>query len=144
MIKYKRLTQANVGWQKSPADIIRNIEVLHYLVKNGFDADKGVLHDDIDLNYGRDFLTENKEYDIVVLHYIFNGNPYFDLSQKGFFKTSSKHDVENWKIRLLNTKAKLIFAYGTSTEVGLEYIGTIPGYKIDFVTRGVVYIHENR
>jgi len=78
----------------------------------------GKKHDFIDLLDGRDFLSEDNEYDIVILHMINSeGN-----------RLSSLHSSSNWKTRLKSTGAKYIFCFGGGSEVNHKYLGMINGY----------------
>lgn len=102
-------------------------------------AIKGAKVDFIDLRYGRDFLKEKHEYDVVILCYIFqmtqeehSRDPLYKLTKNNpTYKTSPLHSEENWRKRLESTGAQeiLIFGYDTRSEVTGEYVGTLPGYE---------------
>lgn len=81
--------------------------------------------DYIDLNDNRDFLKENKTYDIVILHHIYEPGRVRDASP---FRISPVHNRQNWIKRLHSTGAKYIFAYGDIDEVSGRWLGSIAGY----------------
>jgi len=97
-------------------------------------AHKLLYHDNrdddfIDLNDGRDFLAENKSYDIVVLHMIYSpSQPYHRMYEPGIFIISTQHSSENWCRRLISTGAKYIFTFGDGDEVNGRYLGHLSGY----------------
>jgi hypothetical protein len=106
--------------------------VWEWLDRFGF-GDMMINTDDdfIDLHDGRDFLQENAEYDIVILHSVYNPVDYHRKSYEGqssIFRVSPLHDRENWVNRLMNTGAKYIFTFGSGSEVDGEFLGEIPGY----------------
>jgi hypothetical protein len=82
--------------------------------------------DFINLAQGRDFLEEQETYDVVILCWVFGPTTY--RGTEGWFNVSKKHTPEEWKARLIATGAKYIFAFGNKTEVGGNYLGSIPGY----------------
>ena len=95
-------------------------------------------HDYIDLNKGRDFLKEGNTYDFVLLEYVYLG---ITRNQKeGYFAQSNLQTPENWRKRLQNTNAKVIFAFGSWTEVSGSYIGNIPGYEKRDISSGSIYV----
>lgn len=88
--------------------------------------------DHVELDMGRDFLLENRQYDLVILHHIYAA-PYGHGNAGGghgvgLFRTSPNHSPEEWRTRLSNCGAKYIFAFGGSTEVSGDYLGNIPMY----------------
>jgi hypothetical protein len=108
---------------------------------------KDRINDFIDLIDNRDFLRENEEYDIVVLCYIFYMQSKDD--QRKFFKRiiSSKWRVsdlstpDNWKDRLIKTKAQRIIAIGEKSEIAADYLDNICGYdknQYKFNTKNVL------
>lgn len=97
--------------------------------------------DFINLAQGRDFLEEQGTYDIVILCWVFGPTTY--RGTEGGLNVSKKHTSEEWKTRLTATGAKYIFAFGDETEVGGEYLGSIPGYHINIVSSSAtVYSRE--
>ena len=82
--------------------------------------------DVINLNEGRDFLSEQETYDIVILCWIFGR---ILPNATGMFNVSKQHNPEEWRSRLASSGAKYIFAFGNKTEVGGSYLGEIPGYQ---------------
>lgn len=93
------------------------------------------VDDFVDLNDGRDFLEENKRYDIVILHMVYSPddpihNSYrFHPQSQSPFRTSRLHTREAWRRRLASTGAKYIFTFGDYDEVSGFYLGAIPGYE---------------
>ena len=106
----------------------------------------GLKVDCIDLSMGRDFLKEGERYDLVVLNYIFRADgidptkgPHPILQEyinelrpndPYFFKVSTNHTKDNWRRRLLATKAETILTFGGNaySEVDGEWLGELPGY----------------
>lgn len=85
--------------------------------------------DHIDLNNGRDFLTEKEIYDVVIVHNIYQCNNAPILSAGDFAK--SKLDCEEaWRKRLASTQAKYIFTFGDWTEVSYYTLKDISGYEV--------------
>ena len=87
------------------------------------------VHDYIDLNEGRDFLTEDETYGIVILHYLYNPPIKEEIKETGFFAISPFHTKERWQKRIVSTNAKHVFAIGSFGEVGGEYLGALDGYS---------------
>jgi hypothetical protein len=122
---------AFVGWTDPEDDfsiLIDCYEILKPL--------KITRHDFIDLNKGRDFLKEDKTYDIIVLIYIFLYSSE-EMKDDGLYhpndpltKTSPLHTKENWRKRLLASQAKdiLIFGLYEDSEITGKYIGNLSGY----------------
>ena len=101
-----------------------------WLIKNDSNySSESFVHDYIDLNEGRDFLTENETYGIVILHYLYNPPFKEEIKETGFFAISPFHTKEKWKERIVSTNAKHIFAIGSFGEVGGEYLGSLVGYS---------------
>lgn len=68
----------------------------------------GVTQDVVNLLYGRDFLTESKTYDVVLVHDTFPiNNPLVGVQ---VFKDpiSQHHSLWQWGLRLVTTEARLI------------------------------------
>lgn len=102
-----------------------------------FDLNK-IKNDIINLKYGRDFLKERFQYDIVILHSILDVNLPKMYGNK--LLTSNKHNINSWKKRLISTKAKYIFVcQGQPFSLN---IGELTGYCI--LQDGVVTIYEKR
>ncbi len=106
---YKRRTDGDIG---------RWLMALDWLMKN--DAlPTGFKHEVINLKYGRDFLTENNQYDIVVLHDIFDAGNKDIVSKipkrvRQAIETSPYSSNEWWRLRLEMTYAKYIFVFETA------------------------------
>jgi hypothetical protein len=125
-----------VGWSHSELDIpimLDTYKLLEPLNITKFDF--------VNLHQGRDFIKEDKIYDIVVLIYIFkwtkeqcqNDNLY--NKHDSSIKVSDIHTPENWRKRLLNTEAKeiLIFGYSDESEITGNYIGDLENYKMNLI-----------
>ena len=101
-----------------------------WLMKNDSSClSESLVHDYIDLNEGRDFLTEDKTYGIVILHYLYNPPFKEEIRETGFFAISPFHTKERWQERIVSTNAKHVFAIGSFGEVGGEYLGVLDGYS---------------
>lgn len=123
--------------------------VFRWLYENTEDDE--LLHYDnrrddfIDLNDGRDFLQENNDYDVVILHMVYSPP---DRSYIGkhdsIFNVSNLHNPRNWRRRLIATGAKYIFAFGDDDEVSGRYLGHLAGYRgpIDAGNYLSVYLKE--
>jgi hypothetical protein len=93
--------------------------------------------DEIDLSQGRDFLSENKKYEIIIVNYIFKyredeltRNELSQLDRQ--CRVSKDHSPQNWKCRLLATEAKtiILFSGPYDTEVDAYYIRHLTGYRL--------------
>jgi hypothetical protein len=123
----RQCSVAHVGHTGTLNDFKRIAEVIEWCGKHGQEIGKG---DFFNLSKGRDFLREDKKYEVVVLHFIFRG---------GFGVNNSKHPElglsplaswSNWRKRLVDSGAKWIFAYGGMAEVGGTYIVNLDGYRV--------------
>ena len=113
--------------------------IVDYFYKKHPDIELGrnVVMDYIDLNDGRDFLKENKKYNLVALMRVYHphigGQHSVRVSQQqtgdSMFKLSSDHTPEKWKNRLKSTNAEIIFVFGGWECVDADYLGSIPGYN---------------
>lgn len=102
----------------------------------------GIKHDYVDLNVGRDFLKENKTYDMVILGNIWHPDPGEVRLESGIFAVSPQHGISTWKRRLVGTKAEIIGVFGS--DLGGDQIGDLPGYtryRKDYMTS--VYVRNN-
>lgn len=121
---------AHVGHTKTLEDLTRIIKVVTWCLDNGYNPKKGT-NDYIELQHGRDFLIEKETYDIVILHFLFRGG--FAVAparlQCKELAYSPHASWASWRRRLVATRAKLIFAFGGSTEVSGSYLVDLPGYK---------------
>ena len=123
---------AFVGWTNPEDDL--NILLECYQILKPL---KLTSYDFINLNNGRDFLKENKRYDIVVLIYIFllsreeiiNAAPH--AINDPLTKVSELHTKKNWRQRLLDTEAReiLIFGLFEDSEISGRYIGELDNYR---------------
>lgn len=95
----------------------------------------------IDLRLNRDFLTENLNYDVVILCYIFSlsqteqkRDPLYEKIIKHDLsaRVSPLHSPKNWRKRLLETNAKniLIFGFSPMSEVTGHYIEELTNYQL--------------
>lgn len=104
-----------------------------------------IRQDCIDLNGNppRDFLTEHRQYDLVIFHNLWS--PLYGYPDSGGARTSSMHNPETWRKRLLNTKARYIFIFGADFNAP-DLENHIPGYRciyVGFETMFSVFIHDN-
>jgi hypothetical protein len=123
---------AHVGTLHTETDRTIDILVLDYLVRNhpNYLTDDAV-HDDINLQWGRDFLLEDKTYDIVTIQFLYSEcNEIPSNNQNPYLRGSPIHSPENWRKRLIATNADFIFAFGDFTEVNSLYFGTLEGYGL--------------
>jgi hypothetical protein len=89
--------------------------------------------DIVNLNHGRDFLTERRKYDAVILHSIFHPkikHAAETLDHPGT-RLSPHHSVERWRKRLCSTDARIIVVWELLPSVlhGWE-LDELDGYKI--------------
>jgi len=119
---------AHVGAFKrfSSNDVRRITVALHWLVTHKIELGKPV-HDIINLHYGRDFLRETLEYDIVIIHSVFS---HYFPAKSNDAGTSEMHDMPHWIDRLLSTKAKVIFLFSDQpNSLSDGHIGKLTGYQ---------------
>ena len=100
-------------------------------------------NDYIDLNNRRDFLAENKKYDIVIIKYVFDAPTKLGDHHKGFFGVSEHHSSKNWRYRILRSNAKVVFAFGGDTEISGFVLGDINGYKRYKISSGTIYVRSD-
>ena len=103
----------------------------------------------LDMGKKRDFLAETKTYDVVVLCMIFRYRPE-ELKQwekrcaapGEICETSPLHSKENWRNRLLATRASTILCFEYMAEVGYEYLGDIPGFTVHRNEKRMMTIYQ--
>lgn len=129
-------TIAHVGHTGTPADSLRLMEVITWMADNGYDLPYRPGSDFLDLRHGRDFLAEEKCYDVVVLHFLFRGGfgiP-FGVTMKGHqgkqLSTSPLATWSAWRRRLVASNALLVFAFGGLAEVSGTYLCNLNGYRV--------------
>jgi hypothetical protein len=118
---------ANVGHTKTPDDSARIIEAIEWMDDHNFTVPS--QSDFLDLSRGRDFLAEDKTYDVVILHYIYRGD-YESSKMKNGLSTSPLSTWGNWHKRLVSTQARLIFVFGGQSEIAGTFIADLSGYKV--------------
>ena len=123
------MTCAHVGSTESDSDHERTMDAEYHLMQAlGLEeVDLFAKADFISLDEGRDFLAEDKTYDVVILHHVYQHPGH---GNTGIHGTSTLHTAEAWRERLEKASADWIFAYGGSTEVSGGYLDTIPGYEM--------------
>ena len=135
-----------VGYVNSEHDITMKLRTLEYLLsKKIITNDTTIDEDQIDLNKGRDFLLENKCYDIVVVCYIYRYkvNNLIEEYHKEFTQ-SPRHTWVRWCKRLKATKANYIFLFGHATEITASFIGDLEGYIYNSTQQGLdIYINSH-
>jgi hypothetical protein len=136
----RELHIAHVGDVNTDRDMMFRIVSTVWLSRHRKELLAGArpTHDFIDLIRGRDFLTENNQYDVVILHFIWAGltkGVCRDFLEREFGKRGARsfamspfHSPEKWRERLAATGAQVIIAFGGGGEVATAYVGTIPGY----------------
>lgn len=136
-ITARKLQVAHVGAfkKKSPQDSARNVESVYRIMKRDRGFFEGTMADPdtINLTHGRDFLEEDKTYDLVILHSIFHASV-LGVARgkvKRWLWLSDRHSVKNWKKRLERTKAQYIsVCEGQPHSLSGWHLGEIPGYEI--------------
>lgn len=99
----------------------------------------------VDLGRGRDFLREDKTYNIVALIFIFRyrreeilDDPMLDVFDADpMYRTSASHMKTNWVRRLISTKASQILVFGTSPSISYSFLGPLPGYQFRKMGRDI-------
>ncbi|KKL93626.1 hypothetical protein LCGC14_1872800 [marine sediment metagenome] len=94
----------------------------------------GAEHDVVNLAYGRDFLTENKRYDVVIVHSVFDSDPAmrdaFGASVFPATRCSPQHSYETWRRRLVDTGAEwIVVCEGQPCCLSGWQIGELEGYE---------------
>lgn len=133
----RKLQVAHVGAfkKKSSQDGARSVESIYRIMKRDREFFEGIMadHDTINLTHGRDFLEEDKTYDLVILHSIFHPSVLGAAHGKAkrWLWLSDRHSVKNWKKRLERTKAQYIsVCEGQPSSLSGWHLGEIPGYRI--------------
>lgn len=119
---------ALVGWSNTAKDHSIMRQAGKFLEKDP-NTNKKIKHAQEHSINDQDFLQDKQTYDAILLCWI--------------NKTDQK--PEEWRKRLLATKAEYIFAAGAGTEVSGQFLGTLPGYMAR--SHGyhlTIYIHENK
>lgn len=121
----------NVGGEVGDSETRTYLDALaSWVIKNDSDlAERWIdshKHDYIDLNQGRDFLKESKQYDVVALHNLYHPGGGEDEKRSGYYAVSPQHTAQNWRRRLVSTGAELIGVFGV--DWGGDAIGDLPGY----------------
>lgn len=130
---------AHVGMTKSEEDRSRIISVFDWLSIYVPSLDLCSYKSEIiDLNTGRDFLTETDKYEIVLLHFIFNGKPHHSahFPEVAELKVSPCSSWNSWRKRLEQCGAQYVFTFGNESEVSGRYLVDIPGYKPPILSSG--------
>jgi hypothetical protein len=147
-VNFKRLISgsiAHVGYDGSAEDQIRSIIALEWVAANKWHIGSFTL-DYINLHKGRDFLKEDKQHAMVILHFLFRGG--FGIAPDGGGNPQLQHSTEQswsaWVKRLAATKARLIFAFGGFAEVGGSFLARIEGYqRIEVDSNFSVFVRED-
>ncbi len=117
-------------------DKARLLQIHDWCDQHGFDITP-LVRDEVDLNCGRDFLMEEKKYEVVVLHFLFRGGLgiFNNGGSKGQRNTvpqlrySTEANWVSWVHRLRRSEARLIFAFGGLHEVSGDYLNNIADYS---------------
>lgn len=128
---------AQVGCHKrrTDGDIGRWLTAVDWLLKNKVPISR-LNHDVVNLDYGRDFLREDKRYHMVVMHDIYDGKValeqqigYFTRAARKVLQTSPLQSPEAWVQRLAATQAEYIFVFEMQISCLNGWkLGDIPGY----------------
>jgi len=101
------------------ADSIKLSETLKYLARTGFIISPEFTLDVINLADGRDFLQEEKKYDLVILLYIYkiggavsNSDTKSSDYEGSSFINSPHHSLENWSKCIESTNTKALVSFG--------------------------------
>lgn len=125
---------AHVGYTETQADYLRVRDAENWLSLDEDNIDLYKKGDLLDLNTGRDFLTETLKYEVVILHYIYHREHNSSLPAE---KQSTQHTTQAWRKRLVTANAQCIIAYGGGNEVTGYYMGAIDGYEYELVSHGL-------
>lgn len=156
------LSIAHVGYVGSSYDQDMQREAFDFLVKRGFEHSDmigaGQEDDFIDLHKGRDFLQEDKGYDLVILYHLFcPSDAQLDTQKQitaknvgdaGFFAVSQRHCRDAWKRRLETCYAEAIICFGQTWERGSpseirgEYLGDLRNYTREEYGRFTAYLSD--
>lgn len=131
--KANKLFTAHVGATRpfTEADETRSLFANIAVLRHDQNFIKKQQQDIINLMYKRDFLLEDRTYDYVVLHSIFEHNFTGSEDFPVDAKVSPRHTVENWRNRLANTDAEfIVICEGQPQTLSGWQIDKIPGYKI--------------
>jgi hypothetical protein len=136
---------AYVGYWGNPGDEEMLLNVLDSLPKN---YSKNPQIDIIDLRTNdRDFLLEDKEYDVIILFYLFRGKAYVPEDKGTYFEVSKINSWGNWFNKFKNCGAEYIFLFGGCAEISGSFIGNLPNYEkqeIGNMTKYIRTYYENR
>lgn len=136
-----RVAQVGAFKKSSMGDMSRTIMAMMWLVDHkALDIKGRVRHDPVNLKYGRDFLQETEQYDIVIVHCIFDVKPH-ELSAIPVLlrdklipevaRVSPLHSIVRWRARLLTTRAEYIFVFeDLPKSINGWKIGDLVGYKM--------------
>lgn len=138
-----QVAQVGAYKRRTDGDITRWLTAVDWLMRNArhYDWTKP-KHDVVNLRYGRDFLQEIEQYDIVVLHDIYDGTlsnyqldhvvgapRVFTRQAKMALRTSPLQTVGAWAWRLARTGAEYIFVFEMSPAcINGWNLGSLNGY----------------
>ena len=126
----KTINIGSVGSLDNENDALRLDMINDWLWNNDKEYVDGATwtNDHINLTDGRDFLKENKQYDLVVVQHVYNPD-FPNDNRQGQFQVSDIHNADNWIRRLVSTNADYIFVFGDWSEVGGWMLGNLSGYR---------------
>lgn len=138
---------AHVGAHHEPFGLFDSAHVeqaLMQLLQRGARLARKPLRDIVNLEYGRDFLTEVWTYDIVLVHSVYAFGSPGAPSKYDLCKTSTFHTPERWRQRLAATKAEYILvAEMTQMCMSGYFIGELEGYKMLEQVRSSKHSHPD-
>lgn len=138
-----QLTVAQVGYTATDDDRDRWLAACIWLERNDpafgrslleTEGNADVQHDAIDLRGtpGRDFLTEQIRYNIVLTHNLWGRPGYSPDDGSSAAACSPLHNPSTWRRRFQDSRARHIFMFGSDFNAA-NIDGFIPGYERSFV-----------
>lgn len=128
---------ANVGTLRNKDDEYRLFQVVEYLCHFHLQfLDDDTEHDDINLKEPicRDFLKENKKYDLIILYFLYRYPDRIPGHIKNDLHCGSDiHSPEIWNKKLNESNSKFIFCFGERSEVNCDYFGELANYDRRFI-----------
>ena len=147
----RKACYAHVGWTGSIGDRVRMDRVTQWSAAHAHATRSVDVKYDLtyagpsDPRFGADFLTDERSYDVVILHHLFAGwgseEPHTRpaVAEHFCFGMSPRQSPAAWRARLRASGARRIFAFGTGTEVAADYLGSIRGYRRTRTSFGAIY-----
>ena len=130
-----RIAYVGAGEPFTRDDNLDAAAVSVWLVDHGVVLPSEREHDVVNLVSGRDFLAEHRQYDLVILHNLFDpSKPDGMIAVEKIVPekhASPIHSVAQWRRRLVEAKASYIFVFECRANVfSGAVLGAVPGYDI--------------